>query len=341
MNQNIIELEKVECANILKKTFSLMSTNGFSRKFKNIYFVSDDNFICDYLLNAVVCNNNELNVFSKIAYIKSGFESDYRNNTIKELNVVQMDEVVNSKGKDVILFFVDCTDVDNKDKTLKLLSDVFKAINNKKKVRCVVSVMLPKIENFPCKVKALSEREYSFFIEKVCQRTPETDYYIEIEKMCRHAVKNNGCELSILRFDNVFAPDRAHTPRFDIKTQVEKCIANQHVDITLNDASHVATITYIRAACHAIFASLFRITYGHVYNVACEEATMEKIKSSIYTYDPKTFSASLDLPKDINYTYSSLSSLKFIKTGVRLQKQLTIGLSQLLDYLTTESVEEV
>ena len=342
MNKNVLELEKQECAKILRKTFSIMSSNGFSKKYRHIYFAGDNNFVCDYLINAVNTVNSELKVYSDVSYIETGIEREYRKHTIQGIDTVTMQEFTASNGKNIVLYFVNCIDgLEYKEQTISSLNTIFDIMKNQKNVKCLISVLLPQIPNFPKEVKALSEREFSFYIEKICDRTPQMEYYIELEKVCRHAVSKNGLDVSILRFDNVFAPDFMHTPDFDINSQINECIKNHHIDITEADAKHTATITYVRAACHAIFASLFRIKSGHVYNVAGEEATMYKIKNLIQAYSPTTYSMTVNLPANINYTYSSLACLKFIKTGVKLQKQLNIGINQLLEYLTTEYDEEV
>ena len=342
MNKKVIEKEKQQCAQILRRTFSIMAERGFSKKYKNIYFAGDNNFICDYLLDAVHTVNADTPTFNEVTYAVSGFESEYRKNTINTVSITDFDTILKSNGKNIVLFFADCIGgIEHKEKTLGMLQDVFEAMKNKNISKCVISVLLPKTPVFPNEINALSEREYSFFIEKICKKTPETEYYIELEKLCRHAVSKFALDISILRFDNVFAPDIMHTPSFDIQNTASECILAKHVSINEADAAHVSTLTYIRSACHAVFASLFRIKSGHVYNVAAQKTTMNEIKNLIHSYDRKNFSLGIDFPANIGYTHSSLTSLKFLKTGVKLQKFLDIGIYQLLDYLTTEQDEEV
>ncbi|MBQ7726923.1 MAG: hypothetical protein IJT66_07245, partial [Clostridia bacterium] len=259
-------------------------------------------------------------VFKSVQYVSTKTESDARMNTVnsQDISILSVDELEKIKeNKNLVFFFVDTTNPQKKDATIASLKAVQKLLSGTKDSRCVVTVLLPKIEVFPGEVTSLSERELNFFMEKVCEKTPESEYYFEIEKMCRGFVRDHHSNITLLRFDNVFAPDCFHTPSFDLQKIVSDCVKSGKIVITDDDETLVTTATYIRNACCAIFAAAFTGLTGHVYNVAYNTITVSDIKRCIFNGYKDQFSLSVKLSGKVTRQYNALNSLVFKKLRMK------------------------
>ncbi len=334
MKELIMQDEQVMLAQVLQSPFLAIVKSKAHR----VFFVGDNTFICDYLLTSFGRLNAASSAFRSITYLSVGTEADYRKATLEEIqNIVALDTLKCVGDNDVIFFFVDCMGgLDKKDTTLAALRTITGLLKNARHAKCVVSVLLPPIPNFSSEIETLSEREYAFYIEKQCERTPEIDYYLEVEKACRTAVTFHDVDITLARFDNVFAPDAAHTPSFDLNRVILECYNTKTVCITDEDAQQHHTVTYIRSACHAVAMLATKSRKGHVYNVTGELISREEIKRLIYLANPEVYSLKVELSANLLPVYGGLNNLKYKKLGAKTADYTTIGIKHLVAYLTGE-----
>lgn len=335
MKQLVIKTEQIMINNTLRGLFGNSKTNKDLSKYKNVFFVSDDNFICDYLMSGVYANNNK--VYDSVTYVNSGAKSQYRQNTLNEFEIPEIttDEFLKiNTDNNLVFFFVDTTSLQSAQNTLSALQTVKTVLSKNKKSRCIVTALLPKIEYFPTEATSLAEREFNFFIEKECETTPEIDYYLQIEKICRGFVRDNDLNLTLLRFDNVFAPDRFHTPSFDLENLIYECVNSKEVKITDDDDKYVSTITYIRDAAYSVFHSAFKGVKGHTYNIAQHKKTKADIKRTIFSCFPEDFSISEKLSAKKFRKYNCLNCLVFSKLKIVNVSSFNIAMKHTVSYLS-------
>lgn len=334
LKELIMQNEKAMLAKALAGPFSAIKVKNEA---KRVFFAGDNTFICDYLLTSFEQLNAGSSAFS-ITYLSIGTEDEYRKSTLNEVeDVVALHTLQDLDDNSVVFFFVDCVKgLNSKAATLDALRSITQLLKNSRDARCVVSVLLPPIPNFSSEIETLSEREYSFYIEKKCERTPEIDYYLEVEKACRSAVVADDVNITLARFDNVFAPDAAHTPSFDLNGVVLECYNTKTVRITDEDAQQHHTITYIRSACHAVAMLAIKSRKGHIYNVTGESISREKIKRMIYSANPEVYSLRMELSANILPVYNGLNNLKYKKLGTKTANYTATGIKHLVAYLTGE-----
>ena len=314
MKQAVIEAEKNAIALALESFFKNCRPEKELKRYQNIYVIGDDNFICDYFISAL----NGV-AFKSVCYVSAKDDSDYRLNTLNSQNisVISAEDFNNIKtDKNLVFFFADTNAPQSKDGLPASLKAVENLLSAKKNSRCVVTVFLPKIEPFPGEVTSLAERELNFFMEKVCDENRELQYYLQIEKICRGFVRDGNLDITLLRFDNVFAPDRFHTPSFDLEKIVSDAVKTGKITITDEDESLVTTATYIRNACCAVFASAFKGLKGHIYNVAYDTVTISDIKRHIFNGYKDKFSLSANLSGKAKKNYNALNNLVFSKLNI-------------------------
>ena len=340
MKELIMQNELAMCAETLKKRFSR------TRGFREVYFAGDCNFICDYLLKTMTALNAKLQKYDSITYLTTGSENDYRKKTLEDVeSVMDISELAPVDSKKMILtkrlvfFFVNCIDgLKDRDTTVAALEKIFDYMRGYPNTKLVVTVLLPKTPALKNDVTSFSEREYNFYIENFCD-TDEFRYYIEIEKICRNHCKQDEAVVSLLRFDNVFAPDICHTPAFDIKSIIKECAKTKTVTITDDDVKSVASFTYVRTACHAVLYAATRARRGNVYNVAKEVASVETVKNRIYTLKSDVYSLKTELSAREVPEYRVLNSLKFTKTGFKVKSLFTTGIKHLISYVAGEDYD--
>ncbi len=337
MKNLIIQDEKAICSAVLEKPFRKLRKDKRVRKFKDAYFIGDDNFLCDYFFNGVSGQNRKETVFKSLTYVRSGDETVYRE-CVLQANpnpAISMQELLDlKKSRSAVFFFADCVEgLANKENTIKALKNIFTFMKNSKKSRLVVTTLLPKIECFEGETTALSEREYNFYIEKICQKTPETEYYLTLEKLCREAVRVEGLDITLVRYDNVFASDRWHTPSFDLHKTVRDCMSDNKVIITDEDCLYKSSLTYVPTACYQIFYAFAMGRTGHIYNGGEECVSKDDIKQAIYKANTNVYSISRNLNSGITHKYNALNCLKINRLGPTAVSMFLDGIKHVVSYV--------
>ena len=269
MKELVLIDERMMLAKALNSRFKSFYKKKRKIAYNEVVFVGDDSFLCDYLLWAVDKSNNKFPVFKNVSYVDNGDLNDYRKSVLEETTaeIKSFDSFsFGSDSKPIFFFFVDCDNLASKDATLDKLNKVFAYMKKNTDARCLISAMLPEFDEYKSDATSLAEREFSFFLEKVCERTPQIDYYIELEKLCRANMRENELNLSLLRFDNVIAPDKYHTHGFDIENIVKDAFDNKKIVVDDNDFKDVFSVSYVRDACVKIFVSSYSAKKGHIYN---------------------------------------------------------------------------
>lgn len=331
MKELIMQDERVMCAEILKKYYSAKATKKACKRFQKVYFLGDENRICDYLMPAVAANNAKAPLFEEVIYLQNGGESAYRQEIMQEQAVLPLEALKEQIGAAAFFFFADCQTAANQEKTLAMLEQVTAYLKRFPASRCILSVLLPKVPAFSKEITALAEREYNFYLEQVCERSPEIDFYLELENYCRKAV-GEGADLTMLRHTNILAPDCAHTPGMDLSALAEDCVRKQRVEISDADRQEWFSISYIRSACYDVFLSLNKARTGHIYNADCEKTSLEQIKRQIYNASD-LFALNTTLSPKAEPAYRVLSSLKLEKVGIKPQPRMGAGIKHLVSYV--------
>jgi len=337
MKNLVLTDERVMTAQGLYPSFqSLLKKKNKEFPYKNIFLLGDDSFFCDYMMYAVVGANNKYPVFSDVSYIKTGECSDYRNTTILETALPFYDisdHLLCSKDKSLYFAFLDCKNTADVDGALKNLEKITEVIKSQKHSRLVLSVVLPDFPGFG-KVSALAERELSYYLEKENVLTKETAFYLDIEKLCREAVREYSANITLLRFANVFAPDYCSINGNDFSLEIKKIFDSSSVVVSDDDTKMQFSYSYIREACACVFEAVLCAKKGHVYNVATGEATSADFKEAIY----KAFKTGLSFEKKVSAgcecLYRCLNCLKFETTCSKKQTDLTDALKHTVSYFT-------
>lgn len=337
MKDLVVIDEKIMTAQALNSRFKAFYTKKREIDYDTVYFAGDNSFLCDYLMMAVDKANTKFPVFRMLGYIGDAKISERRATTVAEIKgFTFLNSAIETKsnGKPIVFFFVDCTEIESKEKTIASLKDVFAAMKKNKEARCLLSVMLPEFESFKGEVTSLAEREFNFFLEKVCERTPEIEYYLEVEKLCRESVRDNDINLSVLRFDNVLAPDCYHTPGFDIESMVKEAVENKKITITDDDFKNVFSVSYVRDACTNIFVSSYSAKKGHIYNVASRSLSVSAIKEGMFKAYSNDFALEKNISANIERAYRSLNHLKFDGLKIKTKFSMSSTIKHIVSYLS-------
>ena len=337
MKQLVVVDEQIMVAFSLQGFFKRCVKKKKLAVYDNIYCLGDDTFVCDYLMTGINKCNQKFNVYKNVKYVSNGYESDYRKNIINEQEIptASIEEFKNSAGKNnVVFFFVNTTSLEEKERTLTLFNEVRQFLSRSQNSKCVITALLPEIEAFPTEATSLSERELTFFLEKECKRTPEIDYYLEIEKTCREAVRDENLNITMMRLDNVFAPDRFHTPSFDLENLIKECAENNEITITDEDAKLVSSVTYVRNACYAAFQLAIKGLKGHIYNVGVSAVSKADIKQAMYDCYSDDFSLSKKLSAKLTKKYNCLNQLVFSKLKIKSTVSFNNALKHAVSYIT-------
>lgn len=338
MKNLVVIDEKIMSAQELYPQFKAVYRRKLKKPYNAAFFIGDDSFLCDYFMYAVSKANKKYPVFNTVAYVNENKPlSARRNDFLSDASVPIIDYnkiLLSGEDKGLLFFFVDCNDVKNRVSTIEKLKKAVSFLGNKGKV--VLSIILPEFKSFSemSPATSLAERELSFYLEKHCERTPGIDYYLELEGICRGYVRNNGADISILRFDNVFAPDAYSSSKVDINEILHSIEKNKKVNITDEDCNSVFTVSYVRDACSNIFCGAIRGKKGHVYNVASGEITIADIKEAIYNVLSKNCSLEKMLSPETERKYFSLNTLKFESLENAVSFDIDVMVKHIVSYIS-------
>ncbi len=314
MKESILRDEQIMSTDVIKKYYQSLYRRKVFKRCKKVYFAGQ-NLIGDYLFGAVETLNGATPLFEAVVAPEETLEA-----------------LAEAQGPAVFFLFADATDLSKKEATLALWEKVFTYMKSNPGCRCVATVLLPKVPAFSKEVTALAEREYNFYIEQVAEKNEETDFYLELEGLCRKATQA-GADLSLLRYSNVLAPDRAHTPGMDLHALVAECAAKKCVEITDADRQEIFSISYIRSACNDVFMSLEKARKGHIYNGDGMQYSLLDLKKTIHAAS-NIFALKTDLSAgEQKPEYRVLSSLKLQKTGIRPKRLMGAGIKHLVSYV--------
>lgn len=336
MKNLILSDEKIMCAEELYQQFKAIRRDKSKNIYKSVLFSGDDSFLCDYLLSAVSRANEKYSVFNKLAYVSDEPLSEYRAGFLSDTAVCVVknsDTILSDNAKKLVFFFADCNDLSSEVKTLSKLKSLLTSCKNSK---LVVTVVLPEFESFSriSSATSLAERELSFYFEKHCEKTAGIKYYLEVESICRSSVQNDNADITLLRFDNVLAPDVYSSKSFDIKSIVEDCVNNGTVTITDEDMEDVHSVSYVRDACSDILFAAFNARKGHIYNVASAEITLADIKEGIYNACSDKFSLDKELTPNVEHNYFCINTLKFDALNRLSSFDINIVLKHMVSHIT-------
>ena len=223
MKQLVVNDELIMSAEALKLHFkAIRKKKREFPKFKNVFFAGDSAFVCDYFMNAVKIANNKYPLFNSVKYLSSYPSGEYRTSIVSVANIEcsNFESIsLGKKEKSVFFFFFNSNLTSAKKETLDDLQKTL-ALAKSNGSKVIVTALMPQIPTFKNGPTSLAERELSFYLEKCCEKTPELSYYLEAEKLLREKALNEGADVSLLRFDNIFAPDFYSAPYVDFKSVV-------------------------------------------------------------------------------------------------------------------------
>ncbi len=292
--------------------------------YDDYYFVCDSSLLSDYLLSAInTVAKKSFYFLGKAYFIPAGEMSEIERNLVESdscnLHVLTHEEFAkhkNQKKKTSCVFLIaDTSENENKEKVLKAFSSAVTFAKNNS-ARVVSACILPEIPEIPLGIDHLAERELSFFVEDYAENTDDSfSFYEDTEKLLRKAVRDSGADITLLRFDNIFSPDREHISVLNLKETVREIFKNGEVNVTCEDYETSFTLTYVRDAISALIHALYYAKSGHTYNVASYTANAAEIKFAIHSKCKKELSLKCAVESIGEIKHRSMGTLKFRKTG--------------------------
>ncbi len=303
------------CAKLIKTYFEKTKRHTFHQEYSHLIFGGEHHLVNSYLEQALRENGCMVPLLADSAY-KTPSECE------------------NFTGRAILFLGVDCTSLSRQKTTLEELEFFFSYMKKHSGCKAVISVLLPEIPAFSDSVKALAEREFNFWLEECFNPTPAFDYYLQLEKRCRQAVREDGLEITLIRFSNVFAPDCAHTPSQNLSDIVTQAFQKGYVEITGEDYQDVFSISYIRSAVYNLFLALEKGLPGHIYNGDEKTATTAFLKQQIRSARPDLFGIREESAPLKEVRYHALSALKLQGRGEKHPQVLAEGIKHLVSFLT-------
>lgn len=292
--------------------------------YDDYYFVCDDSLLSDYLLSAInIVSKKSFYFLGNAYFVPAGEKSEM----VKDLLLSDSCRVKEIKAEDFknlkcpkkrtscVIFVADSNNFKNKDSVLGAIECTTHFVK-KNSSRVVFASLLPEMPDIPLGIDHLAEREFNYFVEDYKgNNTADFSFFEDIEKMLRHAVRDEECDISLLRFDNIFSPDREHIMPFNLSEIIKEIFKAGKVSVTEDDYKVEFTLTYVRDAISALIYALYYAKPGHAYNVASYTTNVAEIKNAIHSKCKSQIKleSKVDLLKEP--AHRSLGTLKFQKLG--------------------------
>lgn len=303
----ISEDEVYLVSNAIKKTKNLRTQSWWTnrdmvdRSFDKVLVIGDDNPIAKITVDA-------LKSVDSLATFTYGIGTSLNNEQIKPFDKnVQIDK------KTVTLLSANCDNIAVADEWLGFAEDVFNRINSKGGI-CVVSIMLPDFPDLSGGIEALSEREFDAHLRMIAEPTPEQQYFLNIEKLCRRASKEFGTKIILVRMANIFGAKCYNVHNWDIESLIKDIAKSKEVSIVEQDFVLNQSLTYIVDAASIVFHLLYNGVPGHIYNYASCTTTMAKIKLVLHDYFSGILSLKASSPSIKIVKFRALSTIKIAQS---------------------------
>lgn len=306
--------------------------------YDNYYLLCDDSLLSDYLLTSLnIVVKKSFYFLGKAYFVSAGEKSSLQrelfegeNCNIKELDASSFAAFVNEKKKtSCLLCVLDASKNENREKILSSLSSAL-AFAKKNNSRVVVGTLLPEMECIPQNIEYLAEREFDYFISE----NEKFSLFNDIQRICRKAVRDENCDVSLLRFDNVFSPDRQHIPVFDLMGEIKKSFEKETVEIAEEDYKTSFTLTYVRDAVSALIHALYNVKSGHEYNVSAYTVTPADIKFAIFNKCKEHLKLECRVDKIPAKENKCLGTMKWCKTGFEAKCTLDTAVYEMICHLS-------
>ncbi len=335
MNKLILEDELSEITgfykNLTGKYMHPLKFVGISKKgrflYENAVVVSDCNPLGNLMLPAmesIMAKGFFTTVkgYSVNDGIKKFADLEY-NCEIDQVENIVSAPVVN---KCAFMLCIDCAKLESKDAWLNAIRMVTEYASKGEKNKCTVMLTLPEYPAIPDdEIKSLSEREFSYYMEKHIENpTEEQKYFCELEALCRQIVKDGYDNINVVRVDNLFGPDSNQIRTFDIEKCIKDAFQSGVMTITTNDYENFISCSYVRdAVCFAI-QTLYCGRKGQIYNFCSGSVSIARIKSIIRNNFSEKLSLNVQSDKIEKTNYRCLNTLKFFQTEWRNTQNTSI-----------------
>lgn len=333
-----IEMTATSVDKVLTRVF--LERKKFYDKY---YLVCDDSFVSEYILGSMDLIARKSKYFLGDAYFVPACEKTQAVSEmlwaedfgVKEVSLDSFQSITHGKKEtSCVIGFFNCDKKENAEKVMSSLDKIF-SFAKANSSRVVLGTLLPLMPEIPQGIDHLAEREYNFLVEEYSEETKaDFEFYKAFEKRCRQAVRDEKISVSLLRFDNVFAPDNQHCPAFDLKETIREAFKNECVEVTEKDYKDNFTMTYIRDVVASLVYSLYKVKPGHTYNVATYTTNSATVKFAIHAKCSDVLTLKSDVKTLGEETHRSLSVLKFKKTGYKSFCSQTIAVYHMICYLS-------
>ena len=90
--------------------------------------------------------------------------------------------------------------------------------------------IVPAPDHTPEGITSLAEREYDYHLAHAAT-TPAEQFYLELEALCRRAVRDAGARVNLLRYVNVYGPEVDGIEDFSFADFIRECAASGTVSV--------------------------------------------------------------------------------------------------------------
>lgn len=203
---------------------------------------------------------------------------------------------------------------EEQDKLFFQLEKWLDIVCKRKNSQFVCLPIIPIPESLPNGIIALAERElYCYYIRQ--QSTSSENIYLELERRCRNAVKQNNANVIFLQFDNIFGPAIDCSDFFSFEQFINESRMKGTIEVGSEDEEDYFSCIYMRDAVHAVLTITFLGEKGNVYNATNYRLNRRQLKIAFQEEFRTLFQLSVFSPGNISLKFHCLDSLKISRIG--------------------------
>lgn len=280
-----------------------------------IVIISDGNLL-DNMLSTVLAESNNVEKIFVNAFENSEFGEFTQESTNEAPITFVSQDVFENKNFSNTAFILMVDSKKHDTRWFELLKICAQKAENGKNNTILINLFLPAIRDIPNGIQKLQEREYSFFLEKMCtQHSAAEKFVIDFEAATRATTPILGnTRITMLRYDNIMGSSGCDFASFDLKGMVLKAVSDGEIVITKEDRINQLSCIYEKDAILCLFAGLRYGKNGHVYNVTKFHTSVAEFKEKLHKLFPNMIALKTDglTYSTDEYLYHNLSSLKFL-----------------------------
>lgn len=348
MQQLIFTDESVKVAKYHKsvrpKGFTANPINGGDAYTKFVYVSCDNRFARLSLSGLMQSPLTEKISFIEYAgssltdYAAQSLTGDAENAEQQPPKLIPVDSIGQPVNDTAFIIYADCEKYAQAKEFYAAVDKAAELAKTGKKNKVVILSVMPQFtlpEGTETAATSFAEREIGYILETyIKDRTPQMDFFTEVEAYSRKLVQTDGLNVTMLRVANPIGPGVDSFMNNKIADIITKSFEDEKVVIENDDFVNKYSFSYIVDICCAALFATANTLEGNIYNFASINLSIATVKRNIHSLFSSELALEEKIGKNTCLNYYCINTLKLKKTRYKTFTGIATAVARIISDVT-------